>query len=69
MLKRLYRIVDYPSKGNEYGNFYSASPGRAAQKMINKFNVSDEKRLNMTKFWIRELQPITNNIKYNKDRS
>ena len=27
------------------------------------------KAVKIQKFWIRELQPITNNIKYNKDRS
>ena len=57
--KRLYKIVDYPQKGMEHGMFYSKSPGRAAQKAINKFNVSDETNLNMTKFWLREYIPIS----------
>ena len=57
--KRLYRIVDYPNKGTESGMFYSASPGRAAQKIINRFNISDESKYNMTKFWIREYIPIS----------
>ena len=57
--KRLYRIIDYPNKGTESGMYYSSSPGRAAQKIINKFNISDESKYNMVKFWIREYIPIS----------
>ena len=59
----MYKLIDFPKKGELTGHFLSLSPGRAAQKVINKLNVSDEGELNMTKFWIREYIPLSDKLK------
>ena len=55
---RIYKIVDYPKKGELYGEFKSKYPYLAAHKIINYLNVTNEQNLNMAKFWIREYKPI-----------
>jgi len=56
--KRLYRLIDYPKKGNEYGNFKASYPYLAAHKIVNFLKVTDENKHNMAKFWIREYVPV-----------
>lgn len=55
---RIYKIVDYPKKGELYGEFKSKYPYLAAHKIVNFLNVTNEQNLNMAKFWIREYKPI-----------
>tara|TARA_R110002074_G_scaffold311283_1_gene482085 strand:- start:30 stop:836 length:807 start_codon:yes stop_codon:yes gene_type:complete len=69
---RMYRLVDYPKPGYEYGNFESKQPYQAAHKIINFLDVSNDKDHSMVKFWMREYIPLTedflNLIKYIKKK-
>ena len=51
---RLYRLINYPKEGMEYGNFKAKYPYLAAHKVINFLKVSNEDKHNMAKFWLRE---------------
>ena len=59
---RIYRLIDYPKPGYEYGNFKAQYPYQAGHKIINFLNVSSENEHSMVKFWMREYIPVENNF-------
>ena len=54
--KKIYKIMDYPTKDKMYGNYSGSWPAQAAHKALTtlsrKINLQNSNDLNQIKFWI-----------------